>query len=80
MSETKTASGYKFRKAARLRGEIPKSRSQEPAPWFTWSTKGNVNAALEDGRARLERELRDFGERDAKKRRERAERAGELEA
>lgn len=75
MSETtKTSSGYKVRKAVRLRGEPVKSRAHEPAPWFTFTTRGQANVT-EDGRVRIERELREFGERDAKRRRDRAERA-----
>jgi hypothetical protein len=64
-------SNYSARKAARLRGEPVTSRSHEPAPWYTFTLHARGN---EDGRVRLERELREFGERDRKRRLERAER------
>jgi hypothetical protein len=78
MSETTNGkSHYKARKAARLRGEAPKGRGHEPAPWYTFRipSVNNPSNVIEDGRMRVERELREFGDRCRKTDEERRARA-----
>lgn len=75
-------SRYPERKAARLRGEPPKSRTHEPAPWYTFRIPGpgNPENVIDDGRQRIERELTDFGIRLKKLENARRERAALIAA
>jgi hypothetical protein len=69
----KITTRYQKRKRARLNGAPVSSRFHEPAPWYTFTIRGQANVS-EDGRVRLEREMREHAEKAAKRANARLER------